>query len=121
MRKNKSLFLTLAVSILGVFATAVSTFAWFQITYDKNEVVPGNSGVTGQANVDIDEVKGYKYAWDETGAGEGSTGRVITNPDTSATTLSSNYGNSDQDAITSLDNPAEGVGYYIIFKNAENR
>ena len=112
--ENKKLlaFLGLAVCLFGVAVTSVSTAAWFAITAAGTNISDGHVVTTGDSNITINNINGYKSVYDEidTNTKDYSSSHVTTYNVKGVKTTE----NINQGAITGFDVPSDGVGYYIV-------
>ena len=100
------LFITLAISLFGVMVGCVASFAWFQASFTNRQVTNGGGGTADTTGtLTVNDVKGYKYTYDDYGGSTGPSGSVIGE---------SSHGNIDADETSTLDVPSEGVGFYIL-------
>ena len=115
-RRNTLLLFSTVISLFGVFVASFATLAWFRISYSQpSDLSDPGEMVTGESDIEIAGVTGYKWMWDENSDGtEAETGRVISSYKEGPKTLANNYGNTDQDIIEPIDHADQGVGYYIL-------
>ena len=104
--------LTIAVSLLAVITTGVSTFAWYQLKLGT-EHTTSQTVTTGSPDIDVKRIKGFKYEYDEPskGAINYNSGEI-----TSVTTydeINDADVTDDMEAVE-FDIPKDGTGYYLM-------
>lgn len=124
-KKKILTILTACVAILGVVVSGVSTLAWFQVQMTQPKTIDNPSGVTtGDSSLAIDSVKGYKYAWDETGNETALTaghGGVISSYEETTPTKANGFGNEARDETGVVDTPTAGAGFYLMVEQTGNK
>ena len=111
LRGKKALIITTALSLFAVLVTAVSTFAWFQIsTKSVDDVNDASLVKSDTSELEIEDVTAYKYKYKDISYGvtDYSDGEVV--PYGSSVDIA----NADREDRKNADVPNEGEGYYIV-------
>ena len=109
MKAAKNKFITIAstiISLFGVAVASVSTYAWFQLNTVSKPITKTTDFDTDSTQLNINSVSGYKYTYDQIADGQTA--------ETGTVTGESAYGNIDEDVVTAIDAPQEGVGFYVL-------
>lgn len=109
------LFFTALISIFAVTVAGIAAFAWFerQVSLTGNTTKETPAVQSGSTDLTVNNVKGYKYTYDESGEGitDYNTGHITKYGDSSGSSVNANE---NQGATTGFDVPSEGIGYYIV-------
>ncbi len=106
------LWLSLALSLVGVTVAAISSMAWFSITSAGKALNDDVSVTTGDSSLSISNINAYKSTYDQLDADttDYSSSHVTAYNVKGSTAIN----NINQGAITGFDVPEQGVGYYLV-------
>ncbi len=108
--KLKIMIMT-GLSFLALAVTAISTFAWFQVSSSGAD--PTHNISADSTSLTLGGITGYKYNYAETGLDEVdySSGTVVP----MSPTGEGEGSNEDQGTVGTLQTPSSGEGYYLVY------